>query len=164
MWSGQIVTFKAHGKGEYRYNTGAYWKGECKAGKRQVCVEEETGFKFQSSSPLYPSLQRHDVQQLSQNPVLSCLRIQWLQPPNFYFLFEISGLVLLCWCLESLTQFLQGLGEFINDDGARIEGFWRENMLNGKITIKFADGSVMKSVNFNDDKAAAEHVFADDRQ
>ena len=59
---------------------------------------------------------------------------------------------------------MQGLGEFINDDGARIEGFWRENMLNGKITIKFADGSVLKSINYNDDKAIAEHVFADGRQ
>jgi hypothetical protein len=37
-------------------------------------------------------------------------------------------------------------------------------MLNGKITIKFSDGSVLKSVNFNDDKAMAEHVFADGRQ
>jgi hypothetical protein len=62
------------------------------------------------------------------------------------------------------SEVLQGLGEFINDDGSRIEGFWRENMLNGKITIKFADGSVLKSVNFNDDKAVSEHVFADGRQ
>jgi hypothetical protein len=35
-WSGQVVTFKAHGKGEYRYHSGAFWRGECKAGKRQV--------------------------------------------------------------------------------------------------------------------------------
>ncbi len=35
-WTGQVVTFKAHGKGEYRYHNGAYWRGECKAGKRQV--------------------------------------------------------------------------------------------------------------------------------
>ena len=62
---------------------------------------------------------------------------------------------------ESLPQ---GLGDFINDDGSKIEGFWRENMLNGKITIKFSDGSVLKSVNYNDDKAMAEHVFADGRQ
>ncbi len=58
----------------------------------------------------------------------------------------------------------QGLGEFVNDDGSKIEGFWRENMLNGKITIKFADGSILKSVNYNDDKAMADHVFADWRQ
>ena len=58
----------------------------------------------------------------------------------------------------------QGLGEFVNDDGSKIEGFWRENMLNGKITIKFSDGSVLKSVNYNDDKAMAEHVFTDGRQ
>ena len=66
--------------------------------------------------------------------------------------------------LSRQSEALQGLGEFVNDDGSRIEGFWRENMLNGKITIKFADGSVLKSVNFNDDKAVSEHVFADGRQ
>ena len=59
---------------------------------------------------------------------------------------------------------MQGLGDFTNDDGSKIDGFWRENMLSGKITIKFADGSTLKSVNYNDDKATTDHTFADGRQ
>ena len=59
---------------------------------------------------------------------------------------------------------MQGLGDFTNDDGSKIDGFWRENMLSGKITIKFADGSTLKSVNYNDDKATTDHPFADGRQ
>ena len=130
-WTGQVVTFKAHGKGEYRYHSGAFWRGECKAGKRQVrCM-----------AGVCVCVHRHRFAFTRHYP----------PPPVRSTSIDMS-------------RDMQGLGDFINDDGSKIEGFWRENMLNGKITIKFSDGSVLKSVNYNDDKAMAEHVFADGRQ